>query len=423
MRPLCIALCVIFLIISVGFSNKSKAAVSGPGKKASIIAAVFLGLFSLLSFLIGVVPTKETPKIDESEPNATFYSSNSVDEKITDDSTERVTLSDVSFSDPAYTEDSQGVVEVGTTRSPSKSTGVILEWNGIITKDDQEDSYPVFIDKSGTYRFEISDLNAEKEISMFLKDDGGGEITRKTWIGNGDGITRDDLKAGRRYYVVVQQASGYTPYTLKIGTQQDTVDINGADSIDGEIEFTDQVNKYSFCPTMDGTYRFEINDLYAEKRISMYITDEGDGLVKQNTWIQNGDGITTDQLRAHHQYTILIKQAQGLSRYTLKIGYQTETKYIYDNSVEMGAITFKDQVNYYSFTPSLAKQYRFELNEIQSQKKVSLYISDQGGGTLEKNTWIGNGEGISTERLKAGEEYFIKVAYADGFTPYTLTVK
>ena len=423
MRLLCIVLCVVFLIISVVFSIKSKAALSGPIKKAAIVAAVFLGLYSLLSFLIDVIPTKDTLKIDESEPNATIHSSDSVDDNITDDSKERVTLFDVSFSDPAYTEDSQETVEIGATRSPSKSTGVILEWNGIITKDNQEDSYSVFIDKSGTYRFEISDLNAEKEISMYLKDDGGGEITRKTWIGNGDGITRDDLKAGRRYYVVVQQASGYTPYTLKIGTQQDTVDINGADSIDGKIEFTDQVNKYSFSPTINGTYRFEINDLYAEKRISMYITDEGDGIVKQNTWIQNGDGITTDQLRANHQYTILIKQAQGLSRYTLKIGYQTETKYIYDNSVEIGAITFKEQVNYYSFTPSIAKQYRFELSDIQSGKKVSMFISDHGGGDLETNTWIGNGEGISTERLKAGEEYFIKVAYADGFTPYTLTVE
>ena len=135
MRLLCIVLCVVFLIISVVFSIKSKAALSGPIKKAAIVAAVFLGLYSLLSFLIDVIPTKDTLKIDESEPNATIHSSDSVDDNITDDSKERVTLFDVSFSDPAYTEDSQETVEIGATRSPSKSTGVILEWNGIITKD------------------------------------------------------------------------------------------------------------------------------------------------------------------------------------------------------------------------------------------------------------------------------------------------
>ena len=64
MRLLCIVLCVVFLIISVVFSIKSKAALSGPIKKAAIVAAVFLGLYSLLSFLIDVIPTKDTLKID-----------------------------------------------------------------------------------------------------------------------------------------------------------------------------------------------------------------------------------------------------------------------------------------------------------------------------------------------------------------------
>ena len=426
-----IVLGIVFIIAFVFFSIISIVTESEKRKKASIAATIFSGFSSILSFLMAaqVIPVNLPPEpaisattssIESVADNRTITT---VDEEITDEQTETITLSDVLFSEHSYTEELPETVETGTTQVPVNSTGVILEYNGRITKENQEDSYPIFITKRGTYRFEISGLNAEKEISMYLKDGGGGEITRNTWIKNGSGITKSDLEAGKTYYVVIRQASGFSPYTLKIGTQQDTVDISGVDSIDGEIVFTDQVNKYSFSPTIEGTYRIEVNDLYAEKKISMYITDEGDGIVKQNTWIQNGDGITTDQLRAHHQYTILIKQAQGLSRYTLKIGYQTETKYIYDNSVEMGAITFKDQVNYYSFTPSLAKQYRFELNEIQSQKKVSLYISDQGGGTLEKNTWIGNGEGISTERLKAGEEYFIKVAYADGFTPYTLTVK
>ena len=208
-----------------------------------------------------------------------------------------------------------------------------------------------------------------------------------------------------------------------IGKQQQTIDINGSKSIGGEIVFTDQVNKYSFTPAICGTYRFEVEDLYAEKKISMFIIDEGGGVVIQNTWIENGEGITTDQLQAHHPYLILIQQAQGLSKYTLKIGYQTETKNVFADSVETDAITFRDQVNIYSFTPRTAKQYRFEINDVQCGKKVSMLISDQGGGNLEKNTWIENGEGISTEQLKVGEEYFIKIVYANGCTPYSLIIK
>lgn len=427
MSRLFIAFGVVCIIAWVFFSVKSISAKKGSGKNAAILAAVFTGLSSILSFLIatGVIPL-DSSKISVSNNTAPVTESNNYTDG--DTNAESLTFLDFPFSE---TENTQGAEEAEKINNPTKETNdvpinltdVILNLKGEIKKEDQEDSYSIHTDRSGTYRFEISGLNAEKKVSMCLKDVGGGEMFRNTWIENGEGITANDLEAGKTYYVIIQQATGFTPYTLIIGKQQQTIDINGSKSIGGEIVFTDQVNKYSFTPAICGTYRFEVEDLYAEKKISMFIIDEGGGVVIQNTWIENGEGITTDQLQAHHPYLILIQQAQGLSKYTLKIGYQTETKNVFADSVETDAITFRDQVNIYSFTPRTAKQYRFEINDVQCGKKVSMLISDQGGGNLEKNTWIENGEGISTEQLKVGEEYFIKIVYANGCTPYSLIIK
>lgn len=427
MSRLFIAFGVVCIIAWVFFSVKSISAKKGPGKNAAILAAVFTGLSSILSFLIatGVIPL-DSSKISVSNNTAPVTESNNYTDG--DTNAESLTFLDFPFSE---TENTQGAEEAEKINNPTKETNdvpinltdVILNLKGEIKKEDQEDSYSIHTDRSGTYRFEISGLNAEKKVSMCLKDVGGGEMFRNTWIENGEGITANDLEAGKTYYVIIQQATGFTPYTLIIGKQQQTIDINGSKSIGGEIVFTDQVNKYSFTPAICGTYRFGVEDLYAEKKISMFIIDEGGGVVIQNTWIENGEGITTDQLQAHHPYLILIQQAQGLSKYTLKIGYQTETKNVFADSVETDAITFRDQVNIYSFTPRTAKQYRFEINDVQCGKKVSMLISDQGGGNLEKNTWIENGEGISTEQLKVGEEYFIKIVYANGCTPYSLIIK
>lgn len=427
MSRLFIAFGVVCIIAWVFFSVKSISAKKGPGKNAAILAAVFTGLSSILSFLIAtdVIPL-DSSKISVSNNTAPVTESNNYTDG--DTNAESLTFLDFPFSE---TENTQGAEEAEKINNPTKETNdvpinltdVILNLKGEIKKEDQEDSYSIHTDRSGTYRFEISGLNAEKKVSMCLKDVGGGEMLRNTWIENGEGITANDLEAGKTYYVIIQQETGFTPYTLIIGKQQQTIDINGSKSIGGEIVFTDQVNKYSFTPAICGTYRFEVEDLYAEKKISMFIIDEGGGVVIQNTWIENGEGITTDQLQAHHPYLILIQQAQGLSKYTLKIGYQTETKNVFADSVETDAITFRDQVNIYSFTPRTAKQYRFEINDVQCGKKVSMLISDQGGGNLEKNTWIENGEGISTEQLKVGEEYFIKIVYANGCTPYSLIIK
>lgn len=427
MSRLFIAFGVVCIIAWIFFSVKSISAKKGPGKNAAILAAVFTGLSSILSFLIatGVIPL-DSSKISVSNNTAPVTESNNYTDG--DTNAESLTFLDFPFSE---TENTQGAEEAEKINNPTKETNdvpinltdVILNLKGEIKKEDQEDSYSIHTDRSGTYRFEISGLNAEKKVSMCLKDVGGGEMFRNIWIENGEGITANDLEAGKTYYVIIQQATGFTPYTLIIGKQQQTIDINGSKSIGGEIVFTDQVNKYSFTPAICGTYRFEVEDLYAEKKISMFIIDEGGGVVIQNTWIENGEGITTDQLQAYHPYLILIQQAQGLSKYTLKIGYQTETKNVFADSVETDAITFRDQVNIYSFTPRTAKQYRFEINDVQCGKKVSMLISDQGGGNLEKNTWIENGEGISTEQLKVGEEYFIKIVYANGCTPYSLIIK
>ena len=307
-------------------------------------------------------------------------------------------------------------------RIPTNHTEAVYTVSGSLTNDGQTNRYIFTPPRAGQYRFEISGMYANRQISLSVLDSGGDQIAVRNWAGNDDGITTSDLETERQYIIQVRQARGHTPYVLNIGFQQETVAVNDRRVFDGELSFTNQINRYSFTPSRAGTYRFEISNLFANRYVHLSVVDRGGDAVSWRNWVGNDAGITVNNLNPGESYTILVRQARGISRYRLNIGYQAEIRSISEGSSRSRYIEFTDQVNKYSFSPSRAGAFRFEISGLQANRYVHLSINDEGGDSVVSRNWVGNGGAITTDNLNLGEIYTIRIRQARGFTPYTLRV-
>lgn len=293
---------------------------------------------------------------------------------------------------------------------------------GTIYRDEQEDVYSFQPPRKGTYRFQIENMYEEKSVSLFIKDQGDGVIENKYNVYNGDGITVSTLDPQQVYNIVVKQNTGYSSYTLSVGFQQPTIRLTGQKTISGNIDYYQQRNLYSFYPSIEGTYRFEINDLYAEKSVTLYIYDAGNGTVEKAYNIENGYGITTTKLKKDKTYTIAVEYARGYTPYVLSVGYPKKITDISTSRYSTGAIEYVDQKDRYVFYPSDQTEYQFIISELLADKAVTLRIVDDGGGTIKSYYHVENDQGIKTDALKVGQKYYIEVEYKSGFTPYSLRI-
>jgi predicted outer membrane repeat protein len=267
------------------------------------------------------------------------------------------------------------------------------------------------------------------QVRFTVLDAGGGLVAHPGGtfsamsLANNQGITvRHKLKGGQRYTLRVEHRAQFTPYTLTVGQQKPTVDITENSAVSDSIEFTGQQNNYTFTPAMEGAYRFEFSDVYAQVKLNLYIRDAGDGVVASKYNVVDGGGLTTSKLIAGQKYTVQVEQLAGETPYTLHIGHQKTTVEVGDHTVITDTITFTGQQNNYTFVPAMDGIHRFEVDELQAQKAVSMYILDEGGGTVTYNTAVSNGGGISTDKLEAGRSYTLQVRHNMGDSPYTLHI-
>ena len=300
--------------------------------------------------------------------------------------------------------------------------GLLTQFHGEMKNDDQEDSYTYIPIRDGTYRFEITGMYAERQVHICICDSGGGKIEENNWIGNSDGITMRNLIPNTEYTIKVKQARNYSPYDLLVYSQAETVEVSGTKEVKDEIIFRDQENKYLFVPPLDGRYRFEIDQLYAEKRVSLFILDEGEGTVKSETWIENGEGITIDSLQTNQKYTIVVQQTKDFSPYSLKIGYPSASQPLEIGKTLENSIEFTDEEDIFTFIPPKEGGFTFTITGLQTDKRVSLYLTDEGGGTIASDTWIGNDESLNSGQIQYGKTYYLKVEQSRGYSPYSITV-
>lgn len=186
--------------------------------------------------------------------------------------------------------------------------------NDSIEYDDQVNNYKFAPEYSGVYRFEFSNLLYDTEIHFGIYDHLNTPI-KEQWISGKEGVTVDSLIANEKYTISISQGSGLTQYTMDIGRQKPTRIIEAGQKVNGQIQFVNQNDFYSFVPTSTRTYAIvgtsaNWNDWYIK------IYDENNNpLNLENT----GDASLSVELTADKKYTICCYYDDTFTDYSFTI--------------------------------------------------------------------------------------------------------
>ena len=299
-------------------------------------------------------------------------------------------------------------------------------FEGNITGDDQLDTYTFSPPLDGTYRFETMDMLSGVKINLtILNQTGESEGETSYGIENGEGLTIENMVANETYTIQVEQYSSYSPYKILLGPQKNIVTIdNNINQISDSIQYTDQQNIYMFTPPLNGRYRFELDEMISGAKVNLIICNPGGEIVDETSYgIENGEGLTIDNMIAGETYCIYIKQYQSNVNYKLLIGYQKETVQLNGETEISDSTQYNAQLNQYQFIPQINGRYRFEISDITSGAKVNIAILNQSGGEVDCTSYgISNHEGLTIDDMVAGETYMIQIIQYNSYSPYKLNI-
>lgn len=221
----------------------------------------------------------------------------------------------------------------------------------------------------------------------------------------------------------IRYSTGYTNYTLAFDIQKPTVDASELTQITDSIEYTDQRNVYSFSPSEDGRYRFEIEGLRSGCAVELYLFNSLGETLSSDTYCTNGEEITLKSLDSNETYEIQVRQSSGLSSYSLIIGIQKPSTDIKSNVVVNDSVEYTDQRNVYAFTADKSGTHTFTISGLSSGYAVELYAFNELGETITSDTYCTNGKNITLKNLKPGDTYEIQIRQFSGVSGYQLTVE
>ena len=294
---------------------------------------------------------------------------------------------------------------------------VIESYAGTMTEKNQTDTYAYTAPITGTYRIWVSDMYADDEIGLKMKDSKGYEVF-STMSYNQPGRTTQ-LDAGESYTILVTQSRGLNEYVLNIGVSKEPIDVSTYSAINDKMEYEDQVNRYVLTASCAGTYRIWVSDMYADDEVELKMEDSK-GYEVFSTMSYNQPGRTA-QLDAGETYTISVIQGTGMNDYTLNIGWPKETVDITGYSTVKDCIEYEDQVNTYSFTAPKDGKYTIAISDSSSSLEVGLRITDEKNYEVLSRMAQNNPSANAT--LTEGKTYTISVTQATNYGNYTLCIE
>ena len=315
--------------------------------------------------------------------------------------------------------DSKLAIDSNEDNAISFNDATVEHINGSIQNEEQEDSYAFTPETDGIYRFEFSNIPNNVSHTIYLYNSDGEELDHNINIGNEQGIT-SKLVSGKTYIVRIKHGWNTGSYTLNVGHQKPSQVISEYNQITDSIQFRDQENDYIFVPELDGLYRFEFSEIPNDVYHSMYIYNSDMEEIDHNISIRNEGGITAS-LKARQEYHIVVKQSENIGSYKLLIGKQKPTIDISGYTIVSDSIQYTNQENIYDFVPKNDGRYRFEFANIPNNISHSIYVYNSGFEELDKNTGIGNENGLSIN-LNANEMYHVVVKQSWNVGSYDLLV-
>lgn len=284
------------------------------------------------------------------------------------------------------------------------------EWAGELG---EEESKEVCYEptQSGNYRFDFAISDVTTSYRFLIKNSENEEVV-SAYSGD-EGVTAE-LAAGQIYTLFVEQYEGEVNYCIKIGVPQEAKSIEGKE-ISGELEYTDQIDEYTYTAERTGIYRFdfEIDNVEKSYRVIIYDSKKQEELSKYSS-----DEGGTVELVENEKYTIQVIQEEGMPTYSITIGEPNAITTIKKNSI-VGNIKFVDQQDEYIYETPRTGTYRFDYNIDDVNKDYRVIIKDERNDVIKENYY--SDEGCTVE-LKGKKKYYVYVKQATDSAKYKIKI-
>ena len=284
----------------------------------------------------------------------------------------------------------------------------VVTFSGYSSNSDDKQVFSYTAPRDGRYRFDFEEVNANASIRVIVTDSTGDRILDKYTSGG-----YANLIANETYEVQVRNSSGESGYILKVGVQKPTIDITTVTTINDQVSFRDQKNCYTFTPSVDGRYRFDLTETNANVGFRLMMWDRLDNNIMDT--YSEGDYVT---LEAGETYSIQVRQDSGLGSYKMVIGYQKETVDISNYDVIADSLTFSDQKNVYIFTPTYSGTVSLTIGDYNSSCSMRLMAWDEFENNI-LDTYNEHG----TISVEANKTYESQVRQGSGCCSYSLSVE
>ena len=209
-------------------------------------------------------------------------------------------------------------IDVGIQK-PTPDITDITQINDSVEYTDQRNLYNFVVPRNGTYRFELANLASGTDTQMYIFDDPGNKISEDTNCRNGEGLTLKDVKAGTIYEIQVRQNTGLSSYTLNIGQQKEQTVIKSKDLVNDSLEFTDQVNIYSFNASSSGSVTFTMVDMPSDMTVEMHVEDDSGRQLASEVNCKKNGGISIQNAAAGEHFVVKVVQSTGQGAYSLAV--------------------------------------------------------------------------------------------------------
>lgn len=189
---------------------------------------------------------------------------------------------------------------------------------GTLTFDGQKDRY-TFTATDTTYSIFVTGNTADLEL--YLRNYLGEEVTHNYYCGHGEGITVSNLKVGQVYTIEVDRRYDNVDYTLYALTQKPAFAVNSDMAVQDILEYPGQKNAYTFTVDRTGDHKilFAIHEYTNNSYISVQIYDANGNLVRDDSYVSNGDYFTMNGLTVGETYTIYVSVYSGVLSYAMSI--------------------------------------------------------------------------------------------------------
>ena len=292
-------------------------------------------------------------------------------------------------------------------------------FTGEVAQKGKSETWSFTAEIEGRYLIWLSEVYNNYHLKLEVYNSLGERIDYDNYMYNND-ARYYDLAAGE-YSVKITYGDGKTTYNLSIGYAKEVVDISGYDVINEQMQFNRQTNKYTFTPTVSGVYYFYLGDMMANADMAMAVYNRLNERISYSGYLGNGEGLKVE-LNAGETYTVHIENAyNNLTPYKLNIGKQQVVQDISGYTAVADSITFKYQINYYTFVAT-STEYRFELNGLIDGCYMSLSVYNALGERIDYDNYCYNGEGFNKTNLVVGETYTIVVSHSYEFSDYILNL-